>query len=523
MAAYEEINIGPFVGGLNSLSDQTSIGDTELFQCTNFELDQDGSLVSRPPVRQPSTNAIPGTTKGVKILGYFVDSAQTVYLIASNMEGATYYYASGNWTLITATFAATACCQYRDKLYLVAPLTSSNPGGTWTVAGGFVADAAMPKGVAIVSNKDRLWVCQGASATSNGSRVYVTDIVSGAPAWQGNFITASGGDGQNVVDIAVYNADIIIFKQSSTYRFAFGSDVATGYFSTLSSTVGLNSTGCWVSNEQQLYVVSNNNVYEFTNYIFNRLNLTVPLKANNPSASLFEKTSISVWADRLFVSYYDSLFVYNLKNRTWSKWQSDRVVSFGRFFPVPFQQAARPIAFLYSTQPLSTAGAPTASAYIYQIVNIIEAGTSTDIATSEQMSCTFETKNYDYQSPSRFKRLKMWGADVDLRNNITVTAQPVLYAKKVTWGEVRTRTWGAAKAYTWGRPTDPDVAVAETISVAGIAGGKKFVKFMKSLRFRQISYKGVATCNGITDDSPVRVYKLSTYVKEKELISAKIN
>ena len=28
MADYEEVNIGPFVGGLNTLSDQTSISDT---------------------------------------------------------------------------------------------------------------------------------------------------------------------------------------------------------------------------------------------------------------------------------------------------------------------------------------------------------------------------------------------------------------------------------------------------------------------------------------------------------------
>lgn len=518
---YEEINIGPFVGGLNSLSDQTSIADTELFQVVNFELDQDGSLVSRPPIRRASATQIPGTAKGVKLIGYFVDSGtQAVYLIASNREGATYYYASGVWTLITSNFAATACTQFRDKLYLVAPLTSANPGGTWTPAGGFVADANMPKGVAIVSNKERLWIVQGKNAPTNGSRVYVTDIVGGVPTWNGNFITVSGGDGQNCVDLVVYNSDLIVFKQSSTWRFAFGDDPAKGYFTNLSSTIGANDTGCYVAYEQQLFVVFNNSVYDFTSYLYNKINTLVPLESDSPSASIVEKVAISAWADRLFVSYFDRLYVYNLRNRTWSTWTSSRVVTFGRILPVPFQQSERPIAYMFSSQPASANGVGT---YLYSIVDKIEAGTVGDPATSENFECMFETKNYDYQSASRWKRLRWWGADVDARSTVNVFAQPVMYYSRITWAQAKLRTWGQAKLTTWGRPTEQSYVVADSVSISGITGGKKFVKFLKSLRFRQISYKVTAMTDGIDTNAPVRVYRLTTYVKEKQSVVKKIN
>lgn len=521
MPKYEEINVGPFVGGLNTLSDQTSISDTELYQCINFELDQDGSLVSRPPVRLASPTAIPGTTISVKVLGYFVDSAtQAVYLIASNREGATYYYSSGSWTAITTTFAATACTQFRDKLYLVAPLSSANPGGTWTPSSGFVADAAMPKGSSIVSLKERLWIAQGRTASVNGSRVYVTDIVGGLPSWAGNFISVSSGDGQNVVDLCVYNSDLIVFKQASTYRFSFGTDPAGGSVQSVSQTVGVTDTGCFVQWEQQLYLVFNNSVYEFTNYLYNKLNITVPLKAESPLVTLSETIGISAWADRVFVNYFEKLYVYNLRNRTWSTWESSKVASFGRFFPFPFQQAERPMAYFYSTQPSSTSGISTK---LYQIVDKIETGNIADPAVSEAFTCTFETKNYDYQSPSKWKRLGFWGADVLTKADIQVYAQPVQYATTITWGQAKLRTWGQAKLTTWGSPSTVSLVQSDSVAISGLTNGRKFVKFQKSLRFRQISFKFVAESNGVLQDSPVRVYRLSTYVLEKQRVAKKIN
>ena len=514
---YEEVNIGPFVGGLNTLSDQTSIGDTELFQCDNFELDQDGSLVSRPPVRKTTVSLAAG--KALKLLGYYIDtSTGNTYLIATDRSSTTYYLSGGVWTVLTATFAATACIQFMDKLYVLAPYNSAVPSGSWTPAGGFVAIANMAKGACIVQIKSRLFVAQGKNATTNGTRVYVSKLADPSLAW--DYFDVSQGDGENVVDLCIYNSDIIIFKQKSTWRFSYGADPTTGYLTNISQTIGINDTGCWAAWEEELFTVFNDGVYEFSNYNYNRLNITVPLRSANPSAALTEKLSISAWASRVFVSYFEKLYVYNLKNRTWSTWSSSRVHSFGRFFPIPFQQSERPLAYIYSTQPAGTDGEANV---LFQVVDIIENGNLADQATFENIVCTMETKNYDYQSPSVWKRLRFWGVDALTRADISVQAQPVLYGTKITWGTAKLRTWGTAKTYTWGRPADFDIVVADTVSISGLTGGRKFIKFLKSLRFRQISFKIMANTTGTIDTAPVRIYRLSTYVKEKELVARKLN
>src|SRR5688572_6515376 len=105
---YEEIRIGPFVGGLNTLSSQSSIDDLELHQMINFENDRDGSLVSRPPIF--TTEFVLGGSGGQTLLGYYVEaSTGNRYLIASNSNQDTTYYLSGTtWNVITTDFAASA-------------------------------------------------------------------------------------------------------------------------------------------------------------------------------------------------------------------------------------------------------------------------------------------------------------------------------------------------------------------------------------------------------------------------------
>jgi len=42
--AVRELKIGPYAGGINRYSDISAIADDEMVDCTNFEIDLDGSL-----------------------------------------------------------------------------------------------------------------------------------------------------------------------------------------------------------------------------------------------------------------------------------------------------------------------------------------------------------------------------------------------------------------------------------------------------------------------------------------------
>lgn len=509
----EEIKIGPFVGGLNTFSDPTSIEDTELTELVNFELDLDGSLVSRPPIVDTGVNMTLDTTGNMKLLGWYVTSGGAPYLIGSDGLTKTYYFDGTSWTLITDTFAASAMTQFRDKAWLVAPIGESDPGGTWDPSSGFSAEANMPRGSVIISNKERLWLGLGADTTANGTRLYLTDLVSGVPTWSSpaSYVDIGPGDGQKIVDLAVYYSDLIVFKQGSTYRFAFDTDPSVGTISRVSANIGATDARCNASYENRLYVLFDNKVYEFTNYTFDRLNDKVPLEASNPSVTLAEYNNISIWADRLFVTFYDTTFVYSLKTRTWTTWQSDVLSNIGRVLPIPGQQGVQPVAYTYSTVPRTSD--------LYKISDFIT-------ADSEEMTCILKTKNYDYLTPNKFKRLFWWGVDVLCKTAINAEVTPITYVTSVTWNDVKNSGLTIdqlAATGTWDRPLDVTYAVSELVSTSSVIGDRKYVKFMKSLRFRLVNFKLSISTDGSSAEAPVRVFRLLTGVRDKQLVSDRIS
>lgn len=524
---FEEIRVGPFVGGLNTLSSQSSIDDLELHQMLNFENDRDGSLVSRPPIFTPE---ITGSSAGdMSILGYFVEaSTGNRYLIGSNSDtDRTYYLTGTTWNLLTSDFAATACIQFRDELWLLAPpFYAAGSGGTWNPSTVFTPVANMPSGEAIVANKERLWIAPGKGATSNGSRVWVSDLSGGALVWDGDFFNVSQGDGQNVVDLAVVYNDLVIFKQRSTYRFSFGADVSTGQVSRISDSIGVTDVHCWGSYENQLFVLFDDNVYEFTNYIYTRINYTIPLEGYMSSSNFKHTHCLSVWADRVFVSFYGQTMVYNLMTRTWCEWRRfwgspidlDDFVPIGRVLQIPGE--TNPDSAYMDTGVIAGG---TYAQFIGLVHNELVTQTSELSTNSEHMICIAETKSYDYQSPAIWKRLRFWAADVDIKQSIQVYAQPLIFGSAITWGQVDNDTWDFYKDKPWGNLLGSTGVVADEVSVEGLGEGRKLIKFLKSLRFRQISFRIEAETRGTLSTAPVRVFSLVTYAREKAWVTAKIS
>lgn len=529
---FEEIRIGPFVGGLNTKSSQSSIDDLELHRMLNFENERDGSLVSRPPIFSPVyTSGGSGTNPDITILGYYVEAGTTNrYLIGSSDSNDSTYYLNGSaWTLITSNFAATAAIQFRELMWLVAPVSyAAGTGGTWSTTSAFSAVTGMPSGSAIVANKERLWIAPGKDAATNGSRVWVSDLSGGSIVWDGDFINISQGDGQNVIDLAIVYNDLVIFKQRSTYRFSYGADVSTGTVSRLSDSIGVTDVHCWASYENQLFVLFDDNVYEFTNYIYTRINYTVPLEGYLPSNQFKFTHALSVWADRVFVSFYGQTIVYNLMTRTWCEWRrylnpdtenpEDPGIPIGRVLPIP-GETNPDSAYMDTGLQFTIAGAHDVGLIHNELVTA-DSESSTD---SEFMFCIAETKSYDYQSPSIWKRLRFWAADVNIKDSISVEAQPSIFGSNITWGQMDDLTWDFYKDKPWGNLLGVTGVVADEISVSGLGEGRKLIKFLKSLRFRQISFKIVAETRGTQVTAPVQIFSLITFAREKALVTAKIS
>lgn len=304
----------------NTASDPTAIADVELAELTNFESDIDGSLLSRVPAQEQQGH-LDWAERIVCIgTGIFND---VHYLIGSNISGV-YYYLSGTWTLITNTFQASVAIQYANKVYLV-PKPGSGNGGKWDPSGGFTAVAAIPKGQAAVVYKERLFVCPGIDSTTNTSRLIFSNA-NNFDTWTGtDFIDIGQGDGTKLIDLTVFQDNLLLFKDQSTYLLSYDIRPADATLRQISNTIGVTKQHCLVNYENQVYVFHGGWVYEIINLDFNRLNTKVPFIRDEtvPSAFSSENIFISIIEDKLFCRYYRKVYVYGLRTRTWSEWESN--------------------------------------------------------------------------------------------------------------------------------------------------------------------------------------------------------
>lgn len=75
--------------------------------------------------------------------------------------------------------------------------------------------------------------------------------------------------------------------------------------------------------------------------------------------------------------------------------------------------------------------------------------------------------------------------------------------------------------FTWGQPSS-ELPIVETQRTGG-AAIRKFVKFYKSLRFRQVNFQVSFDTDGSISTAPVRLFSLMTYVRAKQRVSKPIS
>lgn len=509
----EPLVVGPFAGGLNTYDDPTAVKDTELVECLNWDPGLEGSLRSRPPFQDLVKPLTLGASGNPRFLGYFYGTAGTYYLIVSDGLSSTWAYNGTAWSLITNTFAASAMAQFDNKAWLLSPVGEVDPGGYWTPVGGFVADSDMPRGDTIVSFKSRLWLSPG-KGNANGTRVYYSKVLGQPNFWQAAaFVDVGQGDGQDIVLLTTYYNTLVAFRTQSIYAFSFNADPAQGAVSLLVPGVGLASKDCVISYENYLYFMYDEKAYQFINNNAQQINLKVPFTATS-KANISIPFAVSLFNNRAIFHYYDTMYVYSLRTRTWTRWKSPQRGAIG--------------------QIMSPAGVLTDEAFVNPSMAVPAGGTReasllyiADSFTNatEDYTCELQTKNYNYQLSSNFKRLFWWGVDAVFRTRIRGWATPVVQNAQVTWGELYSEgvTWGQLLGGTWGSPFVGDLSVISDYNLQGTGPVRKFVKMFKSLRFRQIYFKLVFDTDGSIGSAPINVFTLTAYVSSKETVSKTVS
>ena len=508
--AGEPVQIGPFIGGLNTFSDPTAVGDNQLVVCENFELDLDGSLMSRPPfVAQPGTLQL-GDTGDPQLLGYYFAAGNLPYLIASDGLSKTYFWNGTSWAIVTDTFAASAMTQFDGKAWLLAPATGTAVGGYWTPGGGFVEQPNMPKGDAVVTHKQRLWVVPGKLAPTNSTRLYYSAVLGVPELWPEapDFIDIGSGDGQSIVSLVVYYSTLILFRTNSIYGLQYTADPSEGTVAIIVPGVGLNDKNCVVPFENYIYFMYDDKAYEFVNNRAAQINVQVPFTSGS-RIGIYQPYSVSKFNRRIIYAYWDRTFVFNLRTRTWTTWKSTEHGAIGKLVELDdATEDITAIAFSSKTIPSS----PDREAITLQISDSF--GTST-----EEFECVLQTKNYNYEIGAAYKRLFWWGIEAVFRGEVRGVANPISYTVNGTWGQLLSTTWGALLNQTWGALTFDAYRIETIRDTSGTNAMRKFVKFMKSLRFRQIYFRVSFDSDGSAATSPVRLFLLMTYVNAKQRVS----
>lgn len=512
--------LGPFVGGLNTLDDGSTIADQELQECINFDVNPLGALVSRPPV-----TAVGGPTVwaggNVLALGYF-RFATGNYLIVSNATGTYYRLGSGGWVTIAANLLSTSAVQYGDNVFILAANGSSVGSGKWNPSAGFSTIISMPKGQKIIIYKERGLIAAGETAPLNSSRLYlskVTDLTDWtSPLGVTATVDISPGDGQHLVDIVVYNDVVMCFKEDSTYSFSYATLAANAVVRNISPTIGVPTHHCAVVFENQLYAYHNGKVYELIKSIFTPINVKVPFlyDATSPGTFVYP-VFLTLFGDRLLVRFYNRVYAFGLRTRTWSRYTST-------FYVGPL--VAEPINAVNSVLPRFFGGSCISNDN--QIFTIQD---GFDNIATESFTCTVITKNYDMSHQIRvgryfitqshkFKRQYYWDVLVQTGNDVVGTAQPIVNQTSVTWGQLATYQWGALN--TWGNPLIAPAVVTKDV-VVGTPNFQRLIRFPKALRFRSINYRIDMPTTGKLSEGPVKFFEIIAMIATKAGVPAEVN
>lgn len=554
--AVQELKIGPFAGGINTYSDPAMIADDEMRDCVNFDLSLDGSLVSRPPwsllhgfyntssdsnPKHPSCNQI--------IIGTGTYEGNRFIVVSSNHTGAyasyIYYVDGPNAGLLAKIGDGThsKAHRYDNDLYLVPDITSPGTGLKYELAGGLVTIiASMPIGYASIIYKDRLWI-SGRRTVAANSRLFFSDLANFTNWPATNFFDINPGDGDAVNDLVVYQDNIIIFKDNATYVLAYDTGPAQAVLQVINTDIGAMGRNCVDVYENSIFVLKYNQLYEMSNYDYVRVSVKIPFEFDEalpPQTTNSWKHPfwLRVVGDRAIVRFYNRIYVYHLRLRGWTRWESeDESISY--IGPITRLDntntsllrgydtyvACSTLDVVTDTQGPGSSGNWNMFFKIYKMedryeLSNTENGNLSAFFPPVDIKLSMLTKQFDIGLSHRFKRLMHWGLDCYTARDVTGTLLPFSVAYKVTWNQIGIYHWHDLN--TWEYPLTAIPGVTQQVS--GDSGKQvKFIRFPKSLRFRLLQFQIDMSTKGNTTDGPAYIYSITAFISAKQLMPKAVN
>jgi hypothetical protein len=154
-----------------------------------------------------------------------------------------------------------------------------------------------------------------------------------------------------------------------------------------------------------------------------------------------------------------------------------------------------------------------------------------DDSETEAIECILRTKIYDFQSPTEWKRMYWWSADIMASGIVTAKAFPVsLAAIQPSWdvldysgaGDNEFITWDKADG-TWDNPTATATFALTLVDTGYTYKQRLSLKLDHGLRFRRVYFELYLTCDGTVNTSPAQIFSLTPMIGTKAKTSDRIN
>lgn len=512
----ERITVKTFSGGLNNVSDITTIDDEELHRLVNFELDANGSLVSRPPIVREKLP--PVTDKPMNILGFYTNTSEVSFAVVA-CDGDTYLYNLDNQTYSApiANFEASGSAQWGGRLYLC---SKTQAGGYWD-GSTFTSLASgpnpMPRGEQIILFKARFFMISAEPGQEKG-RIHFSNVTTVGPNatnindWEpDNYFDVSKGDGQFITKIFPGANEVFIFRTKSTYYFKYQVAPLDGSLDLLDNTVGADNEYSVAEYEFSYLVLNNGRLYRFVSYQFYPLNDISKLnfEITRPLSQLSIKSALTVFGRRAIVWFGGGTYALDLETGAWGTWSSPSTeFAWGTLIPRK-QNDLTPDTIIGLTGIVD----PTKNG----IYKAIDAYLPTNV---EEIECIAETKAFDFDIPDMWKRLFYWSADVLTARDVFGVATPIQFTSLViSWDDLENFTFDGLEQGTWDFPIVKNPEVQTHIVYPSLLPYRVNVTFQRDMRFRRCSFEVRLSTDGTTATGPVRIIAFVIHAVLKRGIS----
>lgn len=526
------IELKDFSGGLNNYWDPSSIADNEVPYLLNMEFTPNGALTSRPPIvdRGLGHPTNPATEK-INLLGYYTPENGAIYLVASTLTKTwikeVQQNGFGNWIEVWNQ-PAVAFVQYANQI-VMGKVTAG--GARWKVGDtSATAISTMPAIHTLALFRERMFAT-GVHGTDKETALYWSDVISldqptGIYEWSADSFSYVGrGDGQPLTQIVADYNGIILFKRNSTYNFVYSDLPEEGTVSLVQHNIGAQNRRSVAGYQNGFVVLHNRTLYKFQNNVYapiNSLKVRFNYKDIVSIGGVLFGEAVSIFGDRALVYTSGSLYTLNLQTGTWSQWETATNLAYVLEVPKPRG---------YTVSVASALGTSATSAekvwFIQDspISKWKELDTNTfeiiETGGSEVFNCVMRTKIYDFDTPTEWKRLYWWSADVAAAGTVTGKLIPIgIFDVENTWDQLEQNTWDYLEQQTWDNLFFRDAAVVTNQAISNIYKPQRVaLKMDKSARFRRAYFELYLTCNGTEETAPAQIFSLTPMIGIKAKMS----